>query len=285
MLTPLQQHPIMATNAIKCFRTVTRCGVFRQLEVDGVIILVPIGMATPPSKISVNPGDSIEEPQEMALDGTMVVSFSYPKERKGELELEWGMATLETEALIHDRVAVDLSAGSVEGWVYAEFLATSATPYPARAEGKLGYGVPAQASSSKAQIFYIDPDTKLAQKMTIVESAPASINEVQIGQHMAFTIHSSLAATGRQVYGWVPNSFTAGTVLSATPLGLMTIVAQGISFDNKARLMTVKNVSRLPGGAVGSESTRSAKFRILSDVSDGTGLGYSIIDLPKLAVV
>ncbi|MBL1177685.1 hypothetical protein [Pantanalinema sp. GBBB05] len=276
----------MASNAIKCFRTVTRCGIFRQLEVDGVVILVPIGMATPPSKISVNPGDSIEEPQEMALDGTMVVSFSYPKERKGELDLEWGMATLETEALIHDRVAVDLSAGSVEGWVYAEFLATATNAYPARAAGKLGYGVPAQsAASSKAQIFYIDPDTKLAKKMTVVDSAPASIDEVQIGQHMAISIHSSLAATGRQVYGWVPNSFTAGTVLSATPLGLMTIVAQGISFDNKARLMTVKNVSRLPGGAVGSESSRQAKFRILSDVSDGTGLGYSIIDLPKLAVV
>lgn len=275
----------MASNAIKCFRTVTRCGIFRQLEVDGVTILTPIGMAVPPSKININPGDSIEEPQELALTGEMVVSFSYSKERKGEVELEWSMSTLETESLIHGRVVENLSSGTVEGWVYAEMLATSTTPYPARAIGKIGYGVPAQAASSKAQVYYIDSTTKLAKKMTVVESAPSAIDEVKIDQHMAFTIHSTLAATGTQVYAWVPNNFSAGTVLSATPLGLLTIVAQGISFDNKARLLQIRNASRLPGGTVGAEPTRQAKMRILPDPADGTGLGYSIIDLPTLAVV
>lgn len=93
--------------------------------------------------------------------------------------------------------------------------ATSTAPYPARAVGMVGKGV----------------TTKLAQKMTVVASAPATINEVAIGADMAITISTLLAATGYKVYAWVPQTIASATVLSGTPFGLMSLFAMGLSFD------------------------------------------------------
>jgi len=185
--------------------------------------------------------------------------------------------------LIHGRVAA--VGTSVEGWVYAEFVATSTAPYPARAVGMVGKGVTAQTTTSKAQAYYIDPATKLAQKMTVVASAPTAINEVAIGADMAITISTLLAATGYNVYAWVPQVIASATVLSGTPFGLMSLFAMGLSFDNKARIVIARNITRLAGGGVGAETARDLKFRILPDPTDGTGLGYSIIDTPSLSLV
>jgi hypothetical protein len=271
------------SDAIKCFRTITRCGLFRQIDVTGTIVLVPVGLAVPPQSIMVSPGDSIEEPQELALDGREVTSFTYTKAAKAELELKFGMGTLEMEALIHGRVAA--TGTSIDGWVYAEFVATSVTPYPARAVGMVGKGVTAQTITSKAQVYYIDPVTKLAQKMTVVATAPATINEVEIGADMAITISAALAATGYNVYAWVPQVIASATILSGTPFGILSLFAMGLSFDNKARIMIARNLTRLPGGGVGAETARDLKFRVLPDPTDGTGLGYSIIDTPSLSLV
>jgi hypothetical protein len=279
------------SNGIKCFRTISRCGIFRQsTDNNGATILTPVAMAVPPQQITINPGDQIDEPKELALDGREVTSFTYPKGQAPELDINFGMATLDVESIIHGRDPVALSGGNVEGWQYVEFLATSTTPYPARAVGQLGKGTPAQDSHSKALFWYIDPATKLAHKMTVLDATaspaptPSAIDEIEIGADIACSISTPLAATGYQVYGWVPNSFTAGTVLSAKPTGLFQIVAQGISYDNKARLFMARNCTRLTG-QVGADSTRQLKFRVLPDPADGTGLGYSIIDLPTLNVV
>lgn len=271
------------SDAIKCFRTITRCGLFRQIDVAGTIVLVPIGLAVPPQSIMISPGDSIEEPQELALDGREVTSFTYTKAAKAELELKFGMATLEMEALIHGRVAA--TGTNVNAWVYAEFSATSTTPYPARAAGMVGKGVLAQTATSKAQGYYIDPATKLAQKLTVVASAPTAINEITIGLDMAVTISTLLAATGYDVYLWVPQAIPTATILSGTPFGVMSMFSMGLSFDNKARIMIARNITRLPGGGVGAETSRDLKFRVLPDPADGTGLGYSIIDTPSLSLV
>lgn len=271
------------SDAIKCFRTITRCGLFRQVDLSGTTTLVPIGLAVPPQSIMINPGDTIEEPKELALDGREVTSFSYTKGSQAEAEINFGMATMEMESIIHNRIAA--TGSNVPCWIYAEFLANSTTPYPARAAGMIGKGVAAQDITSQAQVYFIDPATKLAQKMTVVASAPSAINEVQIGVDMAFTIHADLAATKRQVYAWVPHTLTSAVVLSGTPFGLLSLFAMGLSFDNKARMITMRNLSRLPGSGVTAETSRQMKFRILPDPADGTGLGYQIIDTPALNLV
>lgn len=261
--------------AINCFRTITRLGIFRQVKIDGVTVLLPIGIPASPKKVGINPGDSIEEPTELTMGGKLVPSFSYIKESKSEIGIEFDSATTEIEQLIHGNV---VGAGTnVHGYVYAEFN-TASLP-PARVAGQIGYSVTAQDASSKAQVSYIDLTTKLSAQITIeAVDATLTADEMTIGAHMAFTVSDALAAKAVEVHAWVPAVIPAAAIITAKPIGLVTVFAQGVNHDDTARLVIARNCSRLASGEISSDPGRSVKLRILPDVSDGTGLGYQIID-------
>jgi len=265
------------SDALKSFRTLTRFGLFRQVIAGGVTTLVPIALSTPPQNITVSPGDSIEEPMELACDGREVIAFTYTKGAKPELEVDFGMAVLELEAIVHGRVAA--SQSSVASMVFAEFLPTSTT-VAGRTTGEIGYSVIAQVgATTKAQAYYIDPDTKLAKSLTIVDyTETPDGDEIAIGVALAIKVSTALVTAGHQIYVWCPCTLPAATILTAEPTGLFSVFAQGINFDNSARTFAARNCSRLPGGNVGSDPKRQLKFRILPDAGDGTGLGYSIQD-------
>ncbi len=254
-------------------------GIFRQVKISGAIVLVPIGIPASPKKISLNPGDSIEEPTETAMSGKLVPSFSYIKESKPELEFDFDSTTTELEQLLHGNV---VGAGtSVNGYVYAEF--NTANLPAARTIGQIGYAVTAQDGNSKAQVSYIDLTTKLSAPITVEDvtgGTPPTLtgDQITIGAHMAFNVAPELAAKAVEVHAWVPCVIPTAAIITAQPIGLVSVFAQGINFDDTARLLIARNCSRLAGGSISSEPGRSIKLRILPDVSDGTGLGYQIID-------
>lgn len=263
------------SNAINCFRTITRIGIYRQVKASGVTTLVPIAIPVPPTKISLNPGDSIEEPMEVSKSGKMVPSFSYTKQSMPELEIEVPMAMSELEALIHGNVVV--SGTNVNVYVQMEFK-SDAVP-AALSTGVIGHSVTAQDADSTAQFSYIDPVTKMAKAIEIVPVASTPTgDQMEIGAACAFEVSPELAAKAVEIVGWVPCVIASASVISATPLGLVSVFAQGVSFDNTARLLSARNCSRLAGGAIASEPTRSIKLRVLPDVADGTGLGYQMVD-------
>lgn len=265
------------SNAQLSFRTITRCGIFRQVTIDSTKTLVPIALSIFPESAAINPNPSIETIKETACDGRMVPSFTYEKESSPTLELSFGMAVADLESLIHGRVVA--TAPTVETMVFAEFLPTSTT-IPGRAVGQIGNSVVAQdAATSKAKAWYIDPTTKLAKQLTIVDAADTPTgDEIKIGAGMAFTVSSELVAAGREIYAWVPCRLAGATVASATPIGLISVFMQGVSFDNKARLMIARNCTRMESGGISSDPKRGIKLQILPDPSDGNGLGYQIID-------
>ncbi|PSB24960.1 hypothetical protein [Stenomitos frigidus] len=263
--------------AINCFRTITRLGIFRQVKIEGAIVLVPVGIPASPKKVGINPGDSIEEPTELTMGGKLVPSFSYVKESKSEIEIEFDSATTEIEQLIHGNV---VGAGTnVHGYVYAEFN-TASLP-PARVEGQIGYSVTAQDANSKAQVSYIDLTTKLSAPIA-VEAVDATLagDQITIDAHMSFTVSAALAEKAVEVHAWVPCVIPTAAIITAKPIGLVSVFAQGINHDDTARLVIARNCARLAGGQISSDPGRSVKLRILPDVTDGTGLGYQIIDTP-----
>ncbi|GAC1461399.1 MAG: hypothetical protein NVS2B14_10720 [Chamaesiphon sp.] len=248
---------------------------FHQVLVSGVTTLVPVGIATPPANITINPGDEIEEPTETAQDGRQVIAFTYTKGAKAEIDLDFGMAAPDVEAIIHGRKFT--TGTSVPGMIFAEFIPTTTT-VPARTTGQVGFGVTAQTgATTTAQAYYIDATTKLATPITIVDvSSTLTTNQISIGAALAITVSSDLV--GKKIQLWCPQTFTAATILGSTPIGLITVFAQGLNFDNTIRTLVARNCSRLPGSALSSDPKRQVKLRILPDPTDGTGLGYSIQD-------
>lgn len=267
------------SDAIKCFRTITRVGLFHQVEVNGAVTLVPIGIASPPASININPGDDIEEVPEIAQDGRQVIGLTYTKGAKPELEMEFSLAAPDLEGIIHGRKFA--SGSSVEGYVFSEFVPTT-TSVAARTTGQAGFGVIAQvAATTKALAYRIDKATKLSVPLEIVDSSDTpEDDQIKIGAAMAITVSPELV--GEKIQLWCPQVFATATILTSTPIGLISVFAQGISFDNTARFLKVLNCSRLPGNAIGSDPKRQIKLRILPDPSDGTGLGYSMSDTALL---
>jgi hypothetical protein len=264
-------------DSLLCFRTITRAGIFRQVTVSGVTSLVPISIAIPPQSVTISPGDDVEEVIQKACDGRDVIAFTYPKGAKPELQMDFGLATLDLEGITHGRVVA--TSSNVSGYVFAEFVPTTTSVTP-RASGQVGYSVVAQAAAtSKAYAYYISPTTKLAVTVAIVDvgSTPTG-DQMSIDTHLAITVSDALVTAGLQIYLWCPAIFPAGTILTSTALGLFSVFMQGINFNGTARMLSARNCSRLPGGSAGSDPKQQVKMRILPDPGDGTGLGYTIID-------
>jgi hypothetical protein len=265
------------SDAIFGFRTITRCGIWRQAIVGGNKVLIPIGLPVPPSEMTIDSGDDIQEITTKACDGADQIAFSYNQGRKPEINLNFGLATLELEALIFGRVAATLPVGT-EVQAFFEFNSEAGNQV-ARPTGKIGNTVVAQvATTTKASAWYIDPVSKLTKKLTIVDSAPAD-DEISIGAGLAITLSTALIAKKVNVQGWCPCVVTGTIGMTAEPIGQVTVRAAGISFDNKARYFEAKNCSRLGGGQTGSKPERSLKLRINAAPSI-SGLGYDIMDIP-----
>lgn len=266
------------TDSIKAFRTITRCFIGRQATLLGVPVILPIAIASNPLEISIDPGDKIEKVMTIACDGREVIDFTYPKGSEPVIELKFGSAVMELEALLHGRVVAP-ATGSVEVMALAEFRSDS---MPAvRPTGTIGVSVVAQtAATSRALASYIDPLTKVANKITIqdVTATPLVGDQMSIGPAMLFVVSPDLAAKAVNIKVWVPTLITGATVVTATPIGLITVYAQGISFDNKARMFSARNCSRTESGAIASGPERSMKLTILPDVTSLSQLGWDVTD-------
>lgn len=266
------------SDAVRCFRTITRCFIGRQVTLTGgVKAILPIAIASNPMEISINPGDKIEKIMSQACDGRKVIDFTYPDASDPEIEIKFGMAVMEIESLMHGHVVAPAS-GSVEVMALAEF--NSASMPAVRPTGTIGQSVIAQVeATTKALASYIDPLTKVAKKITIMDVADVLVgDQMTIGAAMAFTVSTELAAKAVDIKVWVPTPVTGATVVTADPIGLLTIYAQGISFNNQARLFVARNCSRTESSAITSSPERTIKLTILTDAQSISGLGYDITD-------
>ncbi len=267
------------TDAILAFRTITRCFIGRQVQIDGVTVILPIAIASNPMEISINPGDKIEKVMTKSCDGREVIDFTYPKGSEPEIEIKFGMAVMELESLLHGHVVAP-ATGSVTVMALAEF--NSASIPAVRPAGTIGQSVTDQiGATSKALASYIDPLTKVAKKITIEDTTATLVgDQMSIGAAMAFTVSPELATKAVDIKVWVPTPVTGATVVTATPIGLITVFAQGIDFDSQARTVSAKNCSRTESSAITSNPDRTIKLSILTDVTSLSGLGYDIVSIP-----
>lgn len=262
------------------FRTVTEAFVVRYDLVGGILTPTPIALPSNPDEAVLAPGFSVEDLKQTSCKGESQVILTYLNETVPELSMSFGSATPEIEAALLNRIAV--TEANTEGWVYFSAVADD-TAVAAKTAGNFGFDVAAQApGTSEALVYYIDPDSKLAVPMTIVAGAPAAINEIAIGASLEITISAALAATGYNLYGWVPGVIFPSTtqVGSASPL-LYGAFLMGVCFDGTVRQLTAQRLSWIPGGDFTKEPGRQMKFRILADGADKTGLGYSIGYIPQ----
>lgn len=272
---PLQLG-ISVSDSIKCFRTLTRCFLGRQVTIGGVTTLLPIAIASPPEEITIDPKDKIEKLMTKACDGRKVVDFTYPDASEPEIELKFSKAVMELESLMHGRV-VAKSTAPVEVMVFAEFKSSAAPG--ARAVGVVGNSVTAQTATSMAQVYYLDPVSKLATPIAVVGTSDTlEENECKIGAAMAFTLSPELIAKDVDIYAWVPCAVTGAVVMTAEPIGLISVFAQGISFDNKARLLIARNCTRMDSSPIADKPERTVKLSILTDNLSTSQLGWDFYD-------
>lgn len=264
-------------DSIKAFRTITRCFIGRQVQILGNTVILPIALAANPSEISINPGDKIEKVMEKACDGRDVIAFTYPKGSEPEIEMKFPMAVMELEALLHGHIVAPVT-GTTEVMVLSEF--NSAAAPGGRPVGTIGNSVTAQTVTSKALGSYIDPATKVAKKLKVVASAPTAVDEISIGIGLAVTCSAPLIALGVDIKLWVPCLVTGATVITADPIGLITVFAQGVDHDGNARSVSARNCSRTESGSIGSASERQFKLSILPDVLSISKLGFDIVSVP-----
>ena len=268
------------TDSIKAFRTITRCFIGRQATLLGAPVILPIAIASNPLEISIDPGDKIEKVMTLACDGREVIDFTYPKGSEPVIELKFGSAVMELEALLHGHVVAP-ATGAVEVFALAEF--NSASMPVARPTGTIGTSVIAQtAATSRALASYIDPLTKVANKIAIQDVTATTLvgDQMTIGAAMLFAVSPDLAAKAVNIKVWVPTLITGATVVTATPIGLITVYAMGVDFDSHPRLISARNCSRTESGAIASGPERTMKLSILPDVSCISGLGYDMVSIP-----
>lgn len=269
------------SDLIKAFRTITRCGIFRQVSVGGVPTLVPIALAAPPEEITIDPKDSIEKLMVKACDGRKVVGFTYPDASDPEVEIKFSMAVMELESLMHGKVVAP-ATGSVEVKVFFEF--NSAAVPPARGTGVIGQTITAQTEAdSKAIVSYIDGATKTAKKITVKDAEDTLTgDQCKIGAAGAFTLSDDLVEMGVDIQAWVPCTVSGATIVTSESVGLFTIYAQGISYDNSPRSLIIYNCSRTDSAALTDKSERTIKLSILQSVLSESGLGWDTVDLPQI---
>lgn len=263
----------MAVNAQYGLRTFTRLGVSRYVTVDSDTFKVPMAIITAPGTLSINMNETIEDLKGKSCKGQTVTEFSYSQEIQPEVQIECAVASPEFDSFIHGRL-MESQASYTDGFAYFELDATK-TSFPARATGETGYAVAAQDANENPEIYYIDPVTKLAKVVEIVEETPTG-DQMIIGANLAITLSPELAASGVRIEGWVPATLPTATIISGKSLGVVEIKAQGIDFNDKVAGFRARFCSRLEGGAINQDPARSANFRILSDANDGNGLGFQM---------
>jgi hypothetical protein len=271
----------MASDAILGFRTVTRMSLYRQAIVSGTPVLIPIGIPAPPSELTIDAGEDIQEIETVGCDGAKEIAFSYSGGRKPEMNINFSTVTIDLEAAIFGRVAATVPAGT-EIQAFAEFN-SEITATTARPVGKLGTTVVAQTATSKAKAWYLDPTTKKAQPLTIVPVAaggPTGPNEVSIDAALVVTVSPDVVAQKVNVQVWCPCVVPNAVGISSEAIAQFTVEALGINFDGKARHIRARNLSRLGGAQTGSKPERTMKLRINPDSASFSGLGYDVTDLP-----
>ncbi len=258
---------------ILSFRTVTEMFLVRYSLVAGVLTPSPIAIPMNPANVVLAHGMSNQDLRQTSFKGTDEVVYTYLQESIPELSIEFGAASPDIEATLVNRIAT--TETNAIGWVYFEATA-NATSVTARTSTEFGFEVAAQTVNSKALVYYIDPLTKLPKPLTIVASEPTG-DQIAIGASLALTLSSVLAATGANIYGYVPAvTFPNATRIGSTSPLLYGAYIMGICFDETVRQLTCNRLSWMPGGNFEKAPTRSITFRVLPDNTDTTGLGYSI---------
>ena len=259
-------------------RTVSRVGLFRQVVIPGsggsppTLAMLPIPIIVAPTTIGINPNEEVLDLPGVNCKGEEVIEFSTTKGLKPELSMEFSVGVPEIDSFVVNRVMA--SQANVNGFVYFETVANAST-VPARTTGQAGYEVAAQDATSSAQVYYIDPSTKLARKIAI-EAANATLagDQMTIGAHLALTFSPDIVTAAPTVRGWVPCTFAAATVATSETLGLISVYGMGVDFNGRFAGLIVRNCSRLPAGQISQDPKRELKLRILPDPNDGNGLGY-----------
>lgn len=262
------------SDPILAMRSVTKMMLVRYSLVNSILTPTPIALPMNPASATLNPGMSNEDLTQTNEKGETQVVLTYLNQSIPELALEFGAATPEIEAAMINRIAATES-GTVS-FVHFEATALS-TSIQGRIQGEHGYEVQLQqAASSQALVYYINPVTKLHQRVAIVDASPVG-DQMIIGEHLAITLSPQLAATGYNLYGWIPAvTFTQTTQISSASPVLYGAFLEGVCFDNTVRQCTCGRLSWMPGGSYTKEPARTLNFRVLPDGADKTGLGYSI---------
>lgn len=266
---------------ILAFRTITTCFLSRWAFAGSPPVLTqyPIALPANPENFEVTPGIELQDIEQTGCTGENQIIYTYPTKTVPEIKLDFGLATPEIESLIIGRLAETVT--NHKGWVYFDGVLNSTT-VAAKAAGKWGADVLTQAAAtSKALVYYIDPETKLAKQISIVDATPTG-DQMMIEAGLELTFSSALAATGYNYYGWVPSTHAAATILGSKSIPQVSVYATGICFDDTIREFTAAKCSIRPQGSLPKDVKRSVSLRILADPESTTGMGYSIAYLPDL---
>lgn len=268
-------------------RTISRSLISRQVEVsDGLggftKALLPIPEIVGAVSLVIDPGIGLLEIPGVNCKGEEIIELTVPKSRLPTMNIEYAVGAPEMDSLIHGKILT--SQNNFVGDIYFEAVAETTSIAP-RVSGQAGFTVAAQTANSTAQVYYVDPTTHLARKLTViaanngadppVPNVPED-DEIIIGAALAITISPELVATGAIIRGWVPCTFTKATAISNNDVGLVGVKAMGVDFGGKMAGFSARNCSLLFGAAMGSDPKKSIKLRILPDQNDGTGLGYQM---------
>ncbi|NEZ65598.1 hypothetical protein D0962_23050 [Leptolyngbyaceae cyanobacterium CCMR0082] len=263
------------------FRTVTDLFLVKYDLVGGILTPTPIGIPSAPSSAVLAPGFTTEDLTQTSCQGPTEVILTYLASTIPELTIGFSSVGPELEAALLNRKAEAVT--NEEGWVYFSAVADDTT-VAARVDGDFGFSVTAQDANSEALVYYFNPDTKLSVPLTIAAGAPAGQDEIQIGAALELTLHADLAATGYQIYGWVPAVvFPNKTKINNRSPLLYGAYMMGVCFDGTVRQLTARRLGWFPGGDFTKEPSREIKFRVLADSNSSTGYGYSIEYIPEAA--
>ena len=269
----------MSSYGLLGFRTVVRCWLER-LVLEGtpaVLTPKPIGIPLPPENIDINPGLNQQEISGKSLQGETVTEFTYVQESRPEVTLDFGVGTPEIESLIHSRVMVEKT--NDQEFVYFD-VDPIGTSVAGRTTGQYGFSVAAQtAATTKAQAYYIDPASKLAKPIAIVDSNPTG-DQMAIGAQLGITLSTALVEKGLKIQGLVPATFAKTTAMSGDIVRMVGVRALGVCFDGKVKLFTARYCSPMFGASLGGDPKRQVKLKILPDANDGTCLGWNLKDVP-----
>lgn len=266
----------MANNAILGFRTINKCFMTRWVTESSVLVQKPISILIPPANADIDPGIGLGEIKQRNCKGQMQTAFTYKESVDPMLKLSFDLGGPEIEQMIHGQVVA--SYNNVEVPVQFEFEAND-TAIAGRTSGQHGYDVVAQSDGSNSMAYYVDPDTKLAVPIEVVAAGPVG-DQMVIGNNLAITLSSALAATGYLVRGWVNATITTATAMSSTEVGLVGCYLSGIYHDGSVREFRARYCSLQYGSSLGADGKREVNLRILPDANSRSGLGWDVEDIP-----